>query len=137
SPRRTGSPRRGGGPSARSPRVPCRPCASHLLVHETSPLVGGLAGRWWRCSQEAASGGLLPTRGCLRSLATGSCLGRGFDGLLLSFEIVCDVAGPRRVDVDARAHRGRQRDLLDVPALRRSGLRTDHLADPSGAVLAL
>src|SRR6059058_2758109 len=46
-----------------------------------------------------------------------------------------DIADPRRVDVDARAHRGRERDLLDVPTLRGGGLRPDDLVDQGGVVL--
>src|SRR6185503_508766 len=54
-------------------------------------------------------------------------------GLLL--ELLHDAAGPRRIDVDPGAHRGRDRDLPDVPALRRRGPRPDDLLDEGGVVL--
>ena len=54
------------------------------------------------------------------------------DGLL---ELVDDAARPRRVDVQAGAHRRGQRDALDVAALRRGGLGPDDLVDERGVVL--
>src|SRR4029077_8455986 len=64
-----------------------------------------------------ASAGLLPLSGCPLSSANGPQsrgialrLARGY-GLLCLFD---DVARPRRVDVDARAHCRRQRDRADV-----------------------
>src|SRR5205085_8479836 len=54
---------------------------------------------------------------------------------LLLLELADDVTGLRRVDVDARAHRGRERDLADVLSLRGCRLRADNLLDHHGVVL--
>src|SRR6476619_6863621 len=42
-------------------------------------------------------------------------------------QLVGDVAGDGRVDVDTGPHRSRHRDLLDVTALRSGGLRANDL----------
>src|SRR6476661_11023009 len=67
----------------------------------------------------------------------GLLLGRDLLGLLLSctIKLVRDVPRPRRVDVDSGPHRGGERDLLDVPALRGRRLRAHDLVDQSGVVL--
>src|ERR1700750_178368 len=46
-----------------------------------------------------------------------------------------DVAGPARVDLDARPHRGGERDRADVPALRGRRPRTDDLVEDGRVVL--
>src|SRR6266480_3356555 len=56
-------------------------------------------------------------------------------GLLGLFQFLQDTPRFRRVDVDAGAHRARDRDLPDVAALRRRRLRTDDLVDDCGVVL--
>src|SRR3954447_25684222 len=60
---------------------------------------------------------------------------RSLGGCQLLLELGDDVARPRRVDVDAGAHRARQRDPLDVAALRGGGLRADDLVDDGRVVL--
>src|SRR6476661_10437355 len=73
------------------------------------------------------------TRCCQLSLGDWACLGGCLDGLLRQF--LGDVPRPRRVDVDPGAHRGGERDLLDVAALRSSRLRAHDLLDQGGVVL--
>src|SRR4029078_2834573 len=48
---------------------------------------------------------------------------------------VGDIADPRRVEMESRPHRRRQRDALDVAALRCRGLRADDLLEHDGVVL--
>src|SRR5215472_13276537 len=50
-------------------------------------------------------------------------------------ELVDDSTRNGRVDVNARAHRGGDGDLLDVAPLRGGGLRPDDLLDQRGVVL--
>src|SRR3954451_10423185 len=68
------------------------------------------------------------------SVATGFGLGRYRLGLL-RLELLGDVAGARRVDVDPRSHRRGERDLLDVTALRGRRLRADDLVEERRVVL--
>src|SRR6266850_475022 len=77
-------------------------------------------------------------------LAAASCLWRlGFvtdcylcrNGLLRLFKFFQDTPRFRRVDVDAGAHRARERDLPDVAALRRRRLRADDLVHDRRVVL--
>src|SRR3954447_18933294 len=60
---------------------------------------------------------------------------RSLGGCQLLLELGDDVARPRRVDVYAGAHRARQRDPLDVAALRGGRLRADDLVDDRRVVL--
>src|SRR6478672_4003955 len=64
----------------------------------------------------------------------GAVLGGRLDSLLLR-QLFHDLASPRRVDVDARAHRGGERDLLDVPAFRGRRLGAHDLVDQRRVVL--
>src|SRR5690348_16649300 len=83
--------------------------------------------------------------GCQLSVATGSVLGRYFRGprtLELTcviggtpIEFLCDPTGALRIHVDPRPHGRRERDLLDVAALRSGRLRADDLLDQRGVVL--
>src|SRR3954454_17005983 len=54
---------------------------------------------------------------------------------LLRLELLGDVAGARRVDVDPWPHRRGERDLLDVAALRGRRLRPDDLVQERRVVL--
>src|SRR5205823_11036796 len=53
----------------------------------------------------------------------------------LSLQLLDDTPRLRRIDVDTGAHRGRERDLPDVAALRRRRLRAHDLVDDGGVVL--
>src|SRR3954469_18078431 len=74
---------------------------------------------------------LSPARACGRAN-----LRRG-DGLRggRAVELLEDVPRPRRIDVDAGAHRRGERDLLDVPALRGGRFRAHDLVEQRGVVL--
>src|SRR5205807_114591 len=84
-----------------------------------------------------ASAGLLPSCGGLPAVcgdwARFCSLGR--DGLPGLFQLFQDTPHLCRVDVDAGAHRARERDLPDVAALRCGRLRPDDLVDDGGVVL--
>src|SRR5437763_126669 len=62
-----------------------------------------------------------------------ACLGR--NGLRLLLQLFQDTPNLRRVDVDAGAHRARDRHLPDVAALRRGRLRAHDLVDHRHVVL--
>src|SRR5438128_98726 len=64
-----------------------------------------------------------PARASLAGRCTAGVRGSGGGGLVLSR----DVAGAVRVDLDARAHRRGDGDLLDVAALGAGRLQTEHL----------
>src|SRR6266545_2532337 len=75
-----------------------------------------------------------PLRGRQLSLATGvsaDSLRRGFGPFLL----LGNALGSLGIDVNAGAHRARERDRADVPALRRGRLGADDLLDDGGVVL--
>src|SRR5207248_2660882 len=55
--------------------------------------------------------------------------------LFSSFEFFHETPRPRRVDVDPGAHRARQCNRLNVPALRRRGLRAHDLVEQRRVVL--
>src|SRR5207247_7757820 len=71
--------------------------------------------------------------------APASCLWRrallcGY-GFGLSLQLVDDAARLRGIDVNSWPHRTRERDLPDVAALRRGGLRAHDLVDERRVVL--
>src|ERR1700733_12571581 len=55
--------------------------------------------------------------------------------LLSGYGLLDDVARPRRIDLDPRTHRGRERDRTDVAALGRRRLGADQLVHHCRVVL--
>src|SRR5207302_9675572 len=112
---------------ARRRRVPCR-ISAFLHLHSRMP-----PRRPARSLAEVRLGWASASR--LPAVSGGLCasLRRDWFGLLL--QLFDDPPRPRRVDVDAGAHRARQRDGSNVAALRRARLGPEDLLQQRRVVL--
>src|SRR3981081_724879 len=104
-----------------------------MVLSRTDNARAGRASRRWpvRLSFEAPPIPVLRVRGRRsRACSLSNCALS-----LRRYRLLDDVAGTGRVDLDAGAHRGRERDRADVAALGGGGFGADQLLDHGRVIL--